>query len=157
MPRKLEKPKSNSIHAQTSAARENDNSVLSVPEIAGCELLNETGRTFYGNLFRSDPSKWSAADLYLIHEAAMIHQELHAARMIAIMTAPIATATNGVRMRAPEHTHVADLSKRLGDTLRHLGARGRDGAKPPAAAPVTPVTTDADNIASFEDFVAAIK
>ncbi len=156
MARGQRKPASDSTHQLTLDGQTPDTSALPVPMIAGTELLNATGMAMYESLFRSDPARWSPGDMQMMVNCAHVTQELHAAKMIATMTPTIVQATNGVRMRAPEHTLVADLEKRQSDLLRNLGCRSRDGAKPAPATPKTTPAADGENIVTFEDFLAAI-
>ena len=95
MPRGIRKPASDSIHAELESARAPDVSTISAPEIAGSELLGDVGRDFYETLWRSESARWSTADLHLILDSALIHQELHTARQIASLTPSLHTFGNG--------------------------------------------------------------
>ena len=136
MPKRVKRARSDSTYAQTQAAQKPDTSTAPLPEIDGVEALNAAGLAFFADIYRSDPNRFTNADLAMLVEAAYVHQLMVANRAVLAKTAPTYTQENGKIARHPLFAQQELWSRQLQSLLRDAGVRGRDGfkaSKPPAS------------------------
>ncbi len=152
------KPRSDSITGIRKELEKPEPASVTLPPVAGLEVLNDLGKQTFADLYRSAPDKWTTADLNMIMELAFVTQQMADNRILCIMTPPIVTHVNGSSGRSPIHAHQQELSRQMQALARDLGLRTKDGIALAASSVNPPDTTKAspdtpDNVTSFEDFL----
>ena len=120
------RPMNNSTRGALEAARQDDLSASDLPKPPGYDGLNEYGRGTFETLYRSDPSRWTEADLLLLVSVAQISQQLAETERELVTTPRTVTHKSGSPGTHPLHQHYAVLTKTRAALLRDLGIRGRD-------------------------------
>ena len=155
MPKRVKRARSDSAYAQVQAAQKPDTSTAPLPEIAGIDALDDVGLAFFADIYRSDPSRFTNADLAMLVEAAYVHQLMVANRAVLANMSPTYTQDNGKITRHPLFYQQELWSRQLQSLLRDAGVRSRDGFK--ASKPPAPVDKDTPaKVSSFEDYLEQV-
>ena len=155
MPRKT---RSDSITQKRLDAARPDTSILPTPSIPGDSALGKIGHEFLATLYRSDPERFSVGDLALLLETAHCFEQLTESRHLSKLTPQLIRHPNGVLSRHPHFIVHADLSRQFQTLLRDAGLRSKDGARgalQTVKAEANATTDDADNVTSFDSWLAS--
>jgi hypothetical protein len=145
------KPASDSATKLRLDAQAPDNTTVQPPAFSGTESLSQIGLEFYATLYRSDPSRWTDADLWLLVEAAHVQQLLTENRKALVGSETTVTLSNGMLARNPLLILQSDLTRQLQTLLRDLGIRSKDGGKARGTkAPVHALPGVGGNVSSFD-------
>lgn len=146
----IRKRRADSTGKKVEAAQARENSADAAPEIDGMAILNERGRAFYETIHRQHMNTLTQADLYLLIEAAFVHQQLIASRCMVAMQPATVTHSNGLVGRNPVHVAHLDLTRQYQTLLRDIGIRNRDGAVPDTTAAAPRPSTNVDSEAPLD-------
>lgn len=149
------KAAADSLEQELADARAPDLSTLPPPDVDGVECLDDVGRRFYAETYRTDPSRFTTGDLSMLVEAAHTFQLMTSNRRVLRMGQPlVVTLNNGMMARNPLYTAQQELTRQFQTLMRDLGVRSKDGfrAAVKSNAP-TAKPTASGNVTSFEDFL----
>ena len=139
MARKL---RSDSTASLVQAAQARDTTTDSCPPIIGDDALNDVGRALLNDLYRVDPTRWTAADLMMLLESASLLQAMHKNRKIVADSDTMTTHPNGTVGRHPAHVAQQEMGRQLQTLMRDLNIRSKDGARPADIAQIKAQTSE---------------
>ncbi len=132
MSQSARKPRSDGLTGQILAAQLPDASATSFPDIEGVELLNQIGQAAMLRVYRSQPARWSDADLHLLVQLGLTAQELHRLRKRAAREPSFLKNRFGDLTRHPIHQAVREQLDQLARIQRDLACRSKDAESVPA-------------------------
>ncbi|WP_146344922.1 hypothetical protein [Falsiphaeobacter marinintestinus] len=134
MSQSARKPRIDGLRGQIISAQTGDTTGAEFPDVEGVELLNESGMAATLRVYRSQPSRWTDADLHLLVQLGLTSQELHRLRKRAAREPSFTKNRFGDLTRHPIHQAVREQLDQLARLQRDLGCRSKDENPVPAKA-----------------------